>query len=48
MSRSSVVLDIVTEDPLPYQAGFVAAKAFLIYATRFRSYFPSVKLIAPG
>jgi predicted nucleic acid-binding protein len=66
-------------EPLPYQAGFVAAKAFLIYrkrggvrhsplpdfyigahaavngyrlltrdATRFRTYFPSVKLIAPG
>jgi predicted nucleic acid-binding protein len=66
-------------EPLPYQAGFVAGKAFLIYrsrgavrhsplpdfyigahaavsgyrlltrdATRFRTYFPSVELIAPA
>ena len=66
-------------EPLPYQAGFVAGKAFLIYrkrggvrhsplpdfyigahaavsgyrlltrdASRFRTYFPSVELIAPA
>jgi predicted nucleic acid-binding protein len=66
-------------EPLPYQAGFVAGKAFLIYrkrggvrhsplpdfyigahaalsgyrlltrdATRFRTYFPSVEVIAPA
>jgi predicted nucleic acid-binding protein len=76
---AAVPIDIFRREPLPYEAGFLAAKAFASYrrrggaktsplpafyigahaavmryrvltrdAARFRTYFPSVELLAPN
>jgi predicted nucleic acid-binding protein len=76
---AAVPIDIFRREPLPYEAGFLAAKAFVGYrrrggaktsplpdfyigahaavmryrvltrdAARFRTYFPSVELLAPN
>jgi hypothetical protein len=44
---------VFTREPLPYEAGFLAGKCHRNYrlltrnAPRFRSYFPTIQLIAP-
>lgn len=76
--EAAIPSELFRRDPLPYEAGFLAGKAFLLYrkrggarsaplpdfyigahaavagfrlltrdATRFRSYFPTVEVMAP-